>query len=175
MLRILTYNIWFSHHQLDRRNAHAVAKNEPHVVCFQEMRHPPFATSRIRSDPPRGARYSGINASSPTTSSTTVHVATSTSSTAKQIAPQLPTRSSALQPHVVRLSRCGRGRRHFDVDANRMVHRLDSWARTNHASGFDREIGGRRLAAIELVGTEPIPPETAEEASRARYYTILVC
>ena len=54
-----------------------------------------------------------------------------------------------------------------------MVHRLDSWARTNHARiRFDRfwtrlqPSGGRRLAAIEMVGTEPIPPETAEEASR---------
>ena len=55
-----------------------------------------------------------------------------------------------------------------------MVHRLDSWARTNRARlRFDRfwtrlqPSGGRRLAAIELVGTEPIPPEPAEEeASR---------
>ena len=61
----------------------------------------------------------------------------------------------------------------FDVDANRMVHRLDGGARTNRARlRFDRfwtrlqPSGGRRLAAIELVGTEPIPPETAEEGSR---------
>ena len=49
MLRILTYNIWFSHHQLERRMAaiaHAVAALEPQVVCFQEMTDTHFSALR---------------------------------------------------------------------------------------------------------------------------------
>ena len=67
MLRILTYNIWFSHHQLNRRMAaiaHAVATLEPHVVCFQEMTDVHFSVLRQHAaiqkfawtEPPRGAR-----------------------------------------------------------------------------------------------------------------------
>ena len=250
-LRILTYNIWFSHHQLDRRMAaiaHAVAALEPHVVCFQEMTDMHFSALRQHAaiqkfawtDPPQSSRYYTLIGSTLPMSpprrepfnntgmdrdllSTTVtpadgpplHVATShfesldfVRKRAKQIATAFesaPAAGDALVCGDTNVNedlgrsftspgervalpsgwvdawttlRPGEAGATFDVDANRMVHRLDSWARTNHARiRFDRfwtrlqPSGGRRLAAIELVGTEPIPPEAAEEASRdARWW-----
>ena len=249
-LRILTYNIWFSHHQLNRRMAaiaHAVATLEPHVVCFQEMTDVHFSALRQHAAiqnfswtaPPRGARYYTLIGSTLPMSpprrepfnntgmdrdllSTTItpadgpplHVATShfesldfVRKRAKQIATAFESapeagdalvcgdtnvnedlgRSFTSPGERVALPsgwvdawttlRPGEAGATFDVDANRMVHRLDSWARTNRPHQIRpildaaAAIGGRRLAAIELVGTEPIPPETAEEASRdARWW-----
>ena len=56
----------------------------------------------------------------------------------------------------------------FDATVNRMVHRLDGWARTNKAQlRFDRfwvRPGALKPTAIELIATEPLADEPGSAA-----------